>query len=149
MSKRKAKNSIINTEDNNKRNKYSGNIGGKMRTKRPDTWQFVVGNIGTLPNERNGMGLWKVDIWRRLVMDCDINLLSEINKDMGVVPEHETLEHLTRTWWKGTMCRSAYLQEDERIFRDKRQQGGVAMIANGKITSYICNQGRDERNLGR
>ena len=43
MSKRKAKNSIINTEDNNKRNKYSGNIGGKMRTKWPDTWRFVVG----------------------------------------------------------------------------------------------------------
>ena len=47
------------------------------------------------------------------------------------------------------MCRSSFLKEENRAIRTKRQQGGVALITNGKSISHIIEQGGDERKIGR
>lgn len=112
-------------------------------------WRFVIGNIGTLPSPDTALGLWKIDTWRDLVMNCDVNILTEINKDMRHVQEEEKIESISRGWWRGTMIRTEFLIEQEYAFREKRQQGGVALIANGEITSHIIEQGGDHRKLGR
>jgi len=114
-----------------------------------NVWRFVVGNIGTLPSIDSPTGLWKIDTWRELVMKSDINILTEINKDMGKVRETNKIEDITKGWWKGTMVRTEYLIEDEYPFRDQRQQGGVAMIMNGPSITHIIEQGGDSRKLGR
>jgi len=41
------------------------------------------------------------------------------------------------------------LREENRHLRTKRQQGGRAMMTNGKCTSNIIQQGEDKRKLGR
>lgn len=114
-----------------------------------EVWRFVVGNIGTLPNPNTATGVWKIDEWKNLVIKCDLNILTEINKDMSRVNEREKIESITTGWWKGCMARTAYLVENEYAFREKRQQGGVALIANGAITTHIIEQGGDKRQLGR
>jgi len=68
---------------------------------------------------------------------------------MDLLPEHESLESLTRGWWNGTMCRSTFLREPNRELRTLRQPGGVAIIANGKCSSHIVFQGNDAQKLGR
>jgi hypothetical protein len=47
------------------------------------------------------------------------------------------------------MVRTEYLVEEEFAFREQRQQGGVAVIANGPIITHIISQGGDSRRLGR
>lgn len=112
-------------------------------------WRFVVGNIGTLPSPGTALGSWKIDAWRDLVMTCDVNILTEINKDMMKVKEEEKIESIAKGWWQGMMVRTEFLIEHEYVFRGTRQQGGVAMIANGIVTSHIMEQGGDKRKLGR
>lgn len=114
-----------------------------------DVRRFVVGNINTLPSASTASGLWKIDTWRDLVLDCDVNIITEINKDMTRVKEGDKLEDITKGWWKGNMCRTEYLVEEENAFRDQRQQGGVAVLANGPIITHIIEQGGDKRQLGR
>lgn len=117
--------------------------------KDSDVWRFVVGNIGTIPSPTTTQGLWKIDAWRNIVLNCDVNVITEINKDMGKVRDTDKIEEITKGWWKGAMVRSEYLIEDEYLYRDQRQQGGMAMIWNGMITTHIIEQGGDHRRLGR
>jgi hypothetical protein len=112
-------------------------------------WRFVVGNIGTVPSPNTASGLWKIDEWRHLAKNCDVNILTEINKDMAKVQERDKIESITKGWWNGGMVRTAYLIEQDYALRDKRQQGGVALLANGMITTHIIEQGGDTRHLGR
>ena len=91
-----------------------------------------------MPNETTGYGKIKIDKWKQLATNnCDINILNE------------RLEGLTKGWWEGSMCQSSFLKEEDRAIRTKRQQGGVALITNGKSTSHIIEQGGEERNLRR
>jgi len=117
--------------------------------KDPDEWRFVVGNIGTIPSPTTTQGLWKIDVWRSIVLSCDVNVITEINKDMGKVKDIDKIEEIIKGWWKGATVRSEYLIEDEYSYRDWRQQGGLAMIMNGMITTHIIEQGGDKRRLGR
>jgi len=93
--------------------------------------------------------MWKIDTWKEMVLHCDVNILIEINKDMSRVKESDRLEAITKGWWKGSMCRTEYLVEEDNAFREQRQQGGVAILANGSIITHIIAQGGDERKLGR
>jgi hypothetical protein len=100
-------------------------------------WRFVVGNIGTLPTPATALGSLKIDAWRDLVLKCDVNVITEINKDMTRVRDEEKIESITKGWWKGSMVRTEFLLEDDYAFWGQWQQGGVAMIANGIVTSHI------------
>ena len=75
-----------------------------MEKKKNNNWRILIGNIGTLPSEDSGYGKIKIDKWKQLATkNCDINILSEINKDMQMIPERERLENITRGWWEGTL----------------------------------------------
>jgi hypothetical protein len=144
----------INDVPEGKKAKHSEERRPWIKTPKRDNaddtvWRFVVGNIGTLPSPNNEMGSWKIDEWRNLVMDCDVNILTEINKDIAKVQENERIESITKGWWKGGMVRTEYLIEQDYAFRDKRQQGGVALITNGILNTHIIEQGGDKRKLGR
>ena len=69
--------------------------------------------------------------------------------DMGLLPQEDKIESITKGWWDGLMCRSAFLREPDRALCTLRQPGGVALLSNGKCTSHIVDQGGDDRNLGR
>ena len=113
-------------------------------------WRFLVGNIGTLPNEHTGYGKIKIDKWKNLATkNIDLNIISELNKDMGMLPRDEKLENLTKGWWNGLMCRLTFLKETDRAIRTLRQPGGVALLANWKCTSQIIAQGSNARHFGR
>lgn len=85
-----------------------------------DVWRFVVGNINTLPSPSSPLGVWKIDTWKDLVMKCDVNILTEINKDMSKVKGTDKLEEITKGWWKGAMIRTEYLIEEDYNFRQQR-----------------------------
>lgn len=127
----------------------SESYGGLRGDKREGVVRFYSGNIGTLPSKQSMMGQVKIDRWRDLVSDGDIHVLTEINKDLGCAPEHDQLDNLVKGWWRGTMCRAEYLQETDYYYREVHQQGGVGVIIQGKTTSYILEQGGDDRKLGR
>jgi len=70
-----------------------------MENKQADNWRIIIGNIGTLPNEAPGYGKIKIDQWKQLATNnCDINILSELNKDMMMLKDDERLEGLTKGW---------------------------------------------------
>jgi len=147
-------NSNIISQHPSKRSKYENyreeewlNI--TKEEKRSDVWRFVVGNINTLPSLSTGLGIWKVETWKDLVLECDVNVITEINKDTTKVKESDKLEEITKGWWKGCMCRAEYLVEDDYAFREQKQQGGVAVLANGPVITHIIAQGGDDRRLGR
>jgi hypothetical protein len=77
-----------------------GAYGADRSVKLDTAWRFYVGNIGTLPSKSSDLGIWKLDIWRELVIDGEIQLLSEINKDLGVAKENEQLEELVKGFSK-------------------------------------------------
>ena len=54
--------------------------GAQMGEKHLDSWRFLIGNIGTLPNEQTGHGKLKVDKWKNLAtQNIDLNVISELN----------------------------------------------------------------------
>ena len=82
--------------------------GARMGDKHSDSWRIMVGNLGTLPNERTGHGKIKIDKWKNLVtQNIDLNIISELNKDMGMLPQEDRIESIAKGWWDGLMCRSA------------------------------------------
>mmetsp|Transcript_8494 Transcript_8494/g.16012 ORF Transcript_8494/g.16012 Transcript_8494/m.16012 type:complete len:1891 (+) Transcript_8494:4302-9974(+) len=123
--------------------------GGNRGKKTEGTIRFYLGNIGTLPSQRSMLGQLKLDRWRDLVLDGDVHLISEINKDLGCASEQDQLDELVKGWWRGPMCRVEYLHESDYYYREVHQQGGVGVIVQGKATSFIIEQGGDMRKLGR
>ena len=88
----------------------------RMVENRPDSWCFLVVNIGTLPNERSFHGKINLEKWKNWVTQdiSSINIISELNKEVGMLPRSETLKSLTQGWWNGMMCRLAFLRETVR-----------------------------------
>lgn len=123
--------------------------GGVREENKEGMVRFYCGNIGTLPSKKYVLGQLKLDRWKDLVLDGDVHLISEINKDLGCAPEQDQLDELVKGWWRGPMCRVEYLHETDYYYREVHQQGGVGSILQGKITAYIIAQGGDDRRLGR
>ena len=67
-------------------------------------------------------GKIKIDKWKNLVTkNIDLNIISELNKDMGLLPDEETIESITEGWWNGLMCPLAFLREPDRAIRALQQ----------------------------
>ena len=112
-------------EDEEKESIY----GARMGETYSDCWRFLIGNIGTLQNERTGYVKNKIDNWKNLATtNIDLNIISGLNKDMGMLPHEEKLENITKGWWNG-MCRLAFLKEIDRAIRTLQQPGRTTVYS--------------------
>jgi len=103
----------------------------------------MLGNIGTLPNERTGEGQMKLDKWKHLAtQECDLNILMEHNKYMDLLPEQETLEYLTGGWWNGTMCHLAFLRAPNRELRTLDNQEWLQSLRTENV--HVSNRRGDQ-----
>ena len=64
--------------------------------------------------QTNAQAIKKFDKWKNLATkNIDLNISSELNKDMGTLPHEEKFENITQGWWNGLMCKSAFLKETD------------------------------------
>jgi len=94
-------------------------------------------NINTLPSEKNKV---KLDLWRKIAVSCDMNIVVETNKDQRLVQDHDKTEKLITDWWQKSTVRDEYLREEKEVFKDlnMRQQGGVSVITNDTMLAHVC-----------
>ena len=105
-------------------------------------------NINTLPSEKNKV---KMDLWRKIAVSCDMNIVVETNKDPRHTQESDRTENLTKGWWQKHSASDEYLKEPNqpRKGSNSRQQGGVSMITANSMLEHVCESGGYERELGR
>ena len=123
-------------------------FGNKYVAKQEDQWRVLMMNINTIPSSKN---MVKLDQWRKIAVESDINIIVETNKDQRKLHEDDKTENLIKGWWQKPSVRDEYLVEQNQKFNDltARQQGGVSMITNDDFLGHVCKSGGDERKLGR
>jgi Endonuclease/Exonuclease/phosphatase family. len=114
---------------------------------RTKTWQIVIGNINSFPNEYNGSNKYKLDTLKSLVTKhhSDIILISEHNRNFtnsGTKPQSLDIKH----WWKNTVIRTSSLASANTC---AYEPGGTMIITNTRSTAHTCEAGVDRENLGR
>jgi exonuclease III len=116
-----------------------------------DNTQFrIFGfNIGGLSFDESTGGPAKFDHLHLFVnqYDPDVICLSETGLLWKKLPEHRQLQTITREWWKGSKCYTAYNTQTKT--NTNHLHGGVAIIIRNNRANSVIDHGKDPSGLGR
>lgn len=121
---------------------------GKVLGER-STWNLLVGNINSFPNEIDGQNKYKLDKLKEPVIrgQTDILLISEHNRNIQNMQRKSQPLEILRKWWKNTIARASYLMTDgsKSIF----EPGGTMIVTHSRATAHTCTAEQDTHYLGR
>ena len=83
-------------------------FGNKYVANQEDQWRVLMMNINTIPSSKN---MVKLDQWRKIAVESDINIIVETNKDQRELHEDDKTENLIKGWWQKPSVRDEYLVE--------------------------------------
>jgi len=127
----------------------SGKYGHVAKRKPDNTIRIFFENF-------NSLGVWatgkarrkKIRCWKRLLKEYDVDLFAgcETQTDWRFAKDHEKFENL---FGQGQERKSVvgFNTSEQKITR--RQHGGTAMMALGRLSSQVNEAGADESKLGR
>jgi exonuclease III len=118
------------------------------KLKETTTWRIIVGNINSFPGTSGKNNPYKLDRFKKLVMDHggDIIVISEHNKNMNATKNHNKPAEIVKKWWPNTITRSSNLSSTNS---NQFEPGGTMIITHSRSTAHTCAHGEDTHQLGR